>query len=215
MDILNEICFNEGMKVIGITGRSASGKGTVAEYLVERYGYTHLSVRKVIKEEVKKELGRDSQSRDELIDIANLIRERHGADYFVLKLYEQAKELGQDCIIESIRTVGEVEALREKADFLLLAVDAPLELRYERVETNNREEIENEISFEEFKAQDLRENTSELKTIQNISKCVLMADAVIGNDWEDDIEALHKEIDIVMEVLNENKEGKIISEKEA
>ena len=215
MDILNEICFNEGMKVIGITGRSASGKGTVAEYLVERYGYTHLSVRKVIKEEVKKELGRDSQSRDELIDIANLIRERHGADYFVLKLYEQAKELGQDCIIESIRTVGEVEALREKADFLLLAVDAPLELRYERVETNNREEIENEISFEEFKAQDLRENTSELKTIQNISKCVLMADAIIENEWEDDIDALHKEIDIVMEVLNENKEGKIISEKEA
>jgi len=144
-----------------------------------------------------------------------MIREQNGADYFVLKLYKRAKELEQDCIIESIRTVGEVEALSEKDDFLLLAVEAPLELRYERVKTNSREEIENEISFEEFKAQDLRENTSELKTIQNISKCVLMADAVIGNDWEDDIEALHKEIDIVMEVLNENKEGKIISEKEA
>ena len=214
MDILNEIYFNEGMKVIGITGRSASGKGTVAEYLVEKYGYIHLSVREAIKEEVKKHLGRDSISRDELIDIANMIRKKHGADYFVLKLYEQAKELGQDCIIESIRTVGEVEALREKEDFLLLAVEAPLELRYERVKTNSREEIENEISFEEFKAQDLRENTSELKTIQNISKCVLMADAIIENEWEDDIDALHKEIDIVMEVLNENKEGKIISEKE-
>ena len=42
------------MKIIGITGTLAAGKGTVVEYLVERKWFAHYSVRGFLTEEIKK-----------------------------------------------------------------------------------------------------------------------------------------------------------------
>ena len=40
---------------------------------------------------------------------------------------------GQNAVIESLRTEGEIAALRAKGNFLLVAVGADPKLRYERI----------------------------------------------------------------------------------
>ncbi|HEX3095769.1 MAG TPA: AAA family ATPase, partial [Patescibacteria group bacterium] len=40
------------MIIIGITGTAGSGKGTVVEYLVSKYGFKHYSARGFITEEL-------------------------------------------------------------------------------------------------------------------------------------------------------------------
>jgi len=72
-------------------------------------------------------------NRDSMVIVANDLRATFGPSYIVEQLYEQAKTHGKDAIIESLRAVGEVEALKQKEHFLLFAIDADPKVRYERV----------------------------------------------------------------------------------
>ena len=69
------------MVVIGITGTAGSGKGTVAQYLVDKYGFKHFSVRDFLIEEIKKrgmEINRDS-----MIIVADDFRKNYGSGYLL------------------------------------------------------------------------------------------------------------------------------------
>ena len=99
------------MRVIGITGTIGAGKGTIVDYLQSHHGFSHFSVRgyltKIIQERGL-ELNRDS-----MVMVANELRANHSPSYIAEQLYEEAKKAGKDAVIESIRTVGEVMALRQ------------------------------------------------------------------------------------------------------
>jgi len=177
------------MLIIGITGTSGAGKGTIATYLVKQYGFKHLSVRDFIVKEIKRR-GMEV-NRDSMIDTANDLRYNHGAEYIVMELYKEALESNKNCIIESIRSVGEVEALQKQKVFVLWGVDASIEERYSRaVKRNGSTDI---VSFEEFKQQETRETTSTDKSKQNITECLKMADIVFNNNGS--IKDLKKQID--------------------
>jgi len=118
------------MLIIGITGTNASGKGTVVEILKKDFGFEHLSVREYIAKEIKRK--NQKVTRETLIETANEIRKDHSPGYIVEQLYKEAEKLHKPVVIESIRTVGEVKALRKKQNFLLIAVDANRETRYKR-----------------------------------------------------------------------------------
>ncbi len=177
------------MKVIGITGTAGSGKSTAAKYLVDKYNFKHLSVRDFIVKEIE-ERGLDV-NRDSMIKVANDLRNQYGAEYIVMKLYEQALKLNTYSIIESIRTVGEVEALKQQKDFSLWGIDAPLDLRYERI--RKRKGSSDIVTFKKFKEQEERESSSKLKTEQNLFKCMKMTDLIISNGGS--INELHIQIE--------------------
>lgn len=185
------------MVVIGITGTAGSGKGTVAQYLVDRYGFKHFSVRDFLIEEIKRrgmEINRDS-----MIEVANDLRNMYGAEYIVMELYRKAEKEGCNCVIESIRTVGEVEALKKKKNFLIWGIDAPLDIRYERItKRNNSSDM---VNFEKFKKQEEKETSSKLKTEQNITECMKMADVILKNTGsiEDLKRIIDKEIKIALQ----------------
>ena len=67
--------------------------------------------------------------------VANGLRAEHSPSYIVEQLLTQAKKQPRNTIIESIRTPGEVAALRTLggSTFCLLSVDADAKLRYSRV----------------------------------------------------------------------------------
>ena len=110
------------MIIIGITGTLGAGKGTIVEYLEERKGFTHFSVRAYLLEEIRR-LGLP-ENRDSMVLVANELRSIHGPSYVTDQLYFKAAQIGKNCIIESIRTPGEVLSLRAKGNFYLFAVDA-------------------------------------------------------------------------------------------
>ena len=138
------------MRIIGITGSLAAGKGTVVEYLVEKKGFVHYSVRTFLIEEIKKRnLPID---RDSMRFVSDDLRSKYHPGYMIEQLYLQAAAKGKDAIIESVRAVGEVEFLQQKPDFLLLAVDADQKLRYERLLQRGNET--DHVSFEKFQEQE-------------------------------------------------------------
>lgn len=130
-------------------------------------------------------------NRDSMVIVANELRAHYDASYIVEQLYEQAKISGKDTIIESIRALGEVEALKGKGAFYLFAIDADPKMRYERAVLRGSET--DKISYEEFISNEEREMQNEDPSKQNIAKCIQLADFVFNNNGT--IESLHKEIE--------------------
>jgi len=187
------------MRIIGITGTLGSGKGAIVNFLKREMAYTHYSVRDYLINEINKR-GLEV-NRDIMTQTANELRRKHGSSYIIEKLYEEAAKSDNNCIIESIRTTGEIEALRKKGDFILLAVDAPLELRYERIKKRNSET--DNISFEQFKQNENREMICGDINCQNLKKCMAMADYIFYNDGS--ISQLEESIKQVIMEMNSLK----------
>jgi len=135
-------------------------------------------------------------NRDHMVIIANELRKKNSPSFIVEKLFEFANKTGNNCVIESIRTPGEVTALRDKGNFFLFAVDAKPEIRYKRIVKRNSET--DQISFDTFIDNEKREMTSTDPHKQNLSKCIEMADYIILNN--DSIEVLFEKVE---NVLNE------------
>jgi dephospho-CoA kinase len=161
--------------IVGITGTNGAGKGTIVDYLKEK-GWQHFSASGLITEEIIKR-GLDV-NRDSMIVVGNSLREQFGAGYIAYELIRKAGQSNK-AIVESIRTIGEVEKLR-LANGKLLAVDCPIELRYKRVVSRGSEK--DKVDFNKFKEQEELESRSVDINKQNLIACRNAADWVIIND---------------------------------
>lgn len=187
---INHLFFEHFMvMIVGITGTIGAGKGTVVDYLVNEKGFKHYSARAFLYEELDRR-GLE-HIRDNLISVANDLRAKHGASYVAEELFKRAQEQGGDCVIESLRTVGEIESLRKQENFVLFAVDAPRKIRYDRI--IGRGSSTDHVTFEDFSAKEDGEMSSDDPNKQNLSKCIEMADFVFVNDRS--IEDLNNEVE--------------------
>lgn len=184
------------LTIIGITGTLGAGKGTIVDYLVNEKAYLHFSVRSYLVDEIKRR--GLPVNRDSMTSVANDLRSRHSPGFITDQLYEQAILAGKDCIIESIRTPGEISSLRQKGNFILLAVDAKAELRYQRI--RQRKSETDAVDFETFMANEQREMHATDPNHQNLSACIRQADFVLYNDGS--LENLHQQIDLILQTLN-------------
>jgi dephospho-CoA kinase len=140
-------------------------------------------------------------NRDSMVKVANELRAQHSPSYIVDQLYEQALINGKNCVIESIRTPGEIDSLRSKGNFVLLAVDAEPQSRYTRIVARNSET--DRVSLQTFIANEQREMNSGDPNKQNLRKCIEMADYVFENNYS--IPDLQVQIEAVMGHLLEVK----------
>ncbi len=183
------------MLIIGITGTLGAGKGTIVDYLVQEKGFVHFSVRGYITEEIiRQEL---PVNRDSMVTVANKLRADHSPSYIIDRLYDQALLTGKNCIIESIRTPGEVQSLREKGNFVLFAVDADPVLRYDRIVMRNSET--DRISYKIFIENEEREMQSADPNKQNIGKCITQADHIFFNN--SDVPELYLRVEEVLKEM--------------
>jgi len=183
------------MIIIGITGSIGAGKGTVVEHLKINKNFKHFSARALIAEEIKRR-GMEVD-RDSLTLVSNDLREKNSPSFLIEELYRRAKKEGENCIIESIRTLGEIEALRNIGHFHLLAVNADLPIRYQRILA--RGSSTDNVSFETFVEQNEREANATDPHKQNISACIKQADFVLDNNKN--VDHLYKQIEEVFEEI--------------
>ena len=174
------------VRLIGLTGTNSSGKGEAAACFQKR-GYAYVSLSDVIRAELEKE--GIPITRNNLIRKGNHMRETQGADVLARLVMKGIKG---KTVVDSIRNPQEVEYLRQHGDFILLAIDAPVEIRFERAKKRGREESAS--TLQEFIAKEAEEMTNR-KTGQQLSNCIQMADFKIENNGTlEDLEKKAKRI---------------------
>lgn len=180
--------------LIGITGTNGSGKGAVVEYLVGKKGFSRYSARTIILEEMSNR--HLPITRAHMRDVANDLRKEHGTAYIIEQLYELAKN-DEKAVVESIRTIGEAEFLKEKKG-LLFAVDADRKIRYERVANLDGYEMSH-MSFDDFCMIEDREMASSDPWDMNVFGVMQISDAHILNNGS--VEELHAQVDAALAKL--------------
>jgi dephospho-CoA kinase len=160
-------------RLLGLTGTNGAGKGEAAAFFMEK-GFAYLSLSDVLREEVKKR-GLEP-SRDNLIRAGNALRRRHGADVLARRVLRRVRG---DTVIDSIRSPAEIARFRTRPGFKLLAVDAPVEVRFERVRRRGRDE--SVLTLAEFAAKE-KEEMSRDPSAQQLHLCLGLADATVIND---------------------------------
>ncbi len=180
------------MIIVGITGTLGAGKGTIVDYLISHHSYKHFSVRGYLTEIINQR--GLALNRDSMVLVANDLRANHTPSYIAEQLLTQAELSGGHCIIESIRTVGEVTALRKKGGFYLFAVDADPKLRYQRIVERGSET--DKVSYETFIENEQREMTSTDPNKQNLAACQALADYKFDNNHS--FEELYKQVEEVL-----------------
>lgn len=172
--------------IVGLTGPNASGKGEAAGYLRSK-GFEYHSLSDVLREEARKR-GMEA-SRENLIRLGNEMRREKGLSYLA-SMVKEALIDSRDHVVDSIRNPAEVGELRKKKGFILIGVDAPLDVRFER--SIRRKRPGDAGTLEEFIEKEKKENIANPEN-QQLKKCMEMADKIVTN--KSSIEDFHREID--------------------
>ena len=178
--------------IIGLTGTFAAGKGTVAEYLIGK-GFQYYS----LSDELRLLLREKSiaSTRDNLQKAGNSLRAKYGSGFLadlVVRRLRGAPSV-QKSVVDGIRNLGEVQALGQLKNFYLVAVDAPVDIRYERAKQRGSER--DPKSFSVFLTQEKREMAGN-STEQQVAACMKSADFTVNNS--SDYKKLYKQIEKVL-----------------
>ncbi len=150
--------------IIGLTGKNCAGKGEVAKFL-QSLGYQFHSLSDVLRQEMKNQ--KIDVTRQNLVKFANELRAARGPGYLadcVLVRLDPEKHY----IIDSIRNPFEVEALRRRKSFVLLAIDAEPQLRFNRMQLRHRES--DPTTYEDFVKLEAAEAGSHDPTTQQLNQ---------------------------------------------
>lgn len=177
--------------IVGLTGRNASGKGTVADWLVAQ-GFAYHSLSDAIRTWLRQQ-GKEP-TRDHLIWGGRTLRSQGGPGILAVRTLADIPK-GSDAVVDSIRNPAEVEALRQRPDFVLVEVHADEHVRYQRLAERNR--AGDAKDFDEFQRQEAAELSSADGAAQQLLATAALADVRLDNDG--DVEALHRRLTELLE----------------
>jgi dCMP deaminase len=179
--------------IIGLTGRNGSGKTAVAEYLTSR-GFEYHSLSDEIRREIR-DRGLEI-TRDLLIEVGNELRSKFGPGILAERIL-RSLESDRNYVVDSIRNPSEVEVLKRRRDFSLLAVEADQQTRFERSRSRGRERAAQ--TLEQFIEEEARELDSDDPASQQLNETQSKADLIVSNNGT--LEELHRQLDALLPPL--------------
>jgi dephospho-CoA kinase len=176
--------------ILGIAGEIASGKGTTAKYICEKYdGSSHrfsTALRDVAARMYLQE------SRENLQKISTIFRENFFDDILSSVIAKDVENDNHEIIaIDGVRRMADIAYLKKIPGFKLVYIEADMEKRYERIVGRGENSDDNSKTLEDFKKDHEREAERQIKDLKK------QAEYVIDNNG--DFENLYKQID---EIIN-------------
>ena len=173
---------------VGLTGPNSAGKGEVAEHLASAHGYHVHSLSDVLRAEARRR-GLEPV-RGVLIPLGNELRAARGPGALAEMILG---ELVPPALVDSIRNPEEVAVLRRLPGFMLIAVDASLELRFRR--SLARQRPGDPATLDEFREREEQENSTD-PAAQQLRATARLADHELRNDGT--VADLHRAIDALI-----------------
>jgi len=175
--------------ILGIAGEIAAGKGTIAKYLIDKYGATShrfsTSLRDVAKRMYLEE------SRENLQIISSIMRENFDEDILSRVIYKDVeKDASEIIVIDGVRRMGDIVYLERLPEFKLVYVETDLKICYERIIQRDENVDDGTKTLEEFRKDHHREAELQIKYLKD------EAEFVIGNNGT--LEELYKQIDEII-----------------
>jgi len=188
--------------IIGIVGKIAAGKTTVAKFFEEK-GFCRVSCSEPLIDLLTHNVSdyswipelpeKAEPTREKLIEFGKYLKDKYGGDVLI-RLAVDKKRNCENIVIDGVRSREEIEAIKRLGGKVIY-VEARPEIRFERLMRRRAEKDRDIKSFEDFKAMDDAEerlyHTSELKGL---------ADYVIVN--EGTLEELREKVERIIEELS-------------
>jgi len=175
--------------IIGIVGEIASGKGTAAEYLREKYHGAIFKFSTVMRDVLNRLYL--PQTRENLQAISLALRQTFGQDLFAKTMaHDAAASTSEITIIDGIRRPSDISELSKLSSFHLMAIAADEKLRYERVKQRNENPNDAGKTWEQFRKEAMADTEASIRTIAPL------AEYTIENNG--DRETLYQAIDTVI-----------------
>jgi dephospho-CoA kinase len=180
------------MKVIAFTGMPASGKSEAVQLAKEK-GIPVVRMGDLVWEETKRQ---EKPLDDKHVGtVANDMRKQHGMDIWARRTVEKIHALKQSVmvVIDGVRNMEEIDYFKKHlgADFLVVAIDAPDEVRRKRAVARGRTDDSKDLKdLEERDRREIR---------WGLQKVIADADIVIPNNGS--LEAFQKRVATVVRRL--------------
>jgi dephospho-CoA kinase len=175
--------------IIGLVGKIASGKSTVATYLEKKYnGHMHsfsTSMREILARLYL------PITRENMQLLSTALRGCFGQNLFSQVIVEDIKQdTSKLSIAENVRRVSDLEGLKMLPNFKLIRIVSDEHARYERLINRNQNADDKNKTFEEFLIEEQAE--AELE----IPKVMAMAELEVINNGS--LEELYQQIDKII-----------------
>lgn len=184
------------MKIIlGLSGMLAAGKGTITEYLKNKYQAVNFRFSDPFRETL--EIYDLDVSRENMQKLSTLMRQHFGEDVLAKAMTKKAKHASDGLIvIDGVRRFTDIENLIKLPEFHLVAIKVDQKIRFERC-VNRKENIgDATMTFDEFCVKEAAEAESQIPAV--------MAHAEFAVDNNGTMEDLQKQIDEILNKLNTN-----------
>ncbi len=175
--------------ILGFVGRMASGKGTAAAYLKQKYGASTYRFSDPLHN-ILHRLHLEN-SRDNLVKISEHVRSAFGEDILAKTIVADAeKSITPLIVIDGIRRPADIVHLQKLPQFILIEIFADIRLRYERLVKRGEKIDDTTKTFEQFLADHQR---STEMTIPEVAKI-----AIERIDNNGSLEQLHEALDLLV-----------------
>jgi len=162
-------------KIIGVIGPIAAGKDTAAEYISKKWHIPLFEISAHIKE-IARLRGIDG-NRKNLTVLGRELAADKGLAHLAEKIVAELSSAEADAaVLSGMRQLAQIEYLRANTSLLLIAIDAPSELRFARAKARGK--LGEGETLEEFIADEEAENSG---TVQQLFECMKLADHTIVN----------------------------------
>jgi len=179
--------------IIGLVGQMSSGKGTIAEYIEKKYNAKTYKFSSILRD-VLKRLHQEI-SRENMQNTSTALRQALGEDLLALVISKDvSSEKSSVIVVDGIRRMADIKYLEKLDNFYLTKIEANSETRYKRLVKREENIGDKDKTYKEFLKEQNNESDAEIP--------IVMEEANLKLDNDEDFEYLYKQIDEIINNIN-------------